>query len=211
MLKRAQQDFPNRYYGSGNVVKNIAHRLNRQARVLVSDRDELAINDLLAEGFERISLSGFDPRDSFSIVTSSLAQCSPSLLLLDPFDDFLSDYASDIVPVLPGLIASNNLPVILFVLCKDWQGEPGFNWRQLHEQYFCPAFPQLSICCTKFIGSELKGENKFQVEVLLVLPPIYKLSVLPELVARLKKFVKQLSDVLPQDVKFSTAGINGAD
>ena len=106
-LKRAQPDIANRYYGSAKIVKNIATSTDHVAHVKVSDRNQAALDDLLNEKFELIELAGFDRQESFSIIDSKVPAHLASLLLLDPFDDFI--FSSCLLNFIICLIFSSSL------------------------------------------------------------------------------------------------------
>ena len=201
-LKQAQPHYHSRYYGSGNVVRNIAEQNNRTAEVLISDRDPAALDNLLGAGFRQLQWKGFDPQDSFSIVHSMPDKNNGevSLLLLDPFDDFLSDYAVTLVPELTAFITEYAIPVMLFVLCRKWNNDIGLMWQQLRERYFSPYFPQVSLTCEKIPGSTVKGEANFASQVVLLLPSDWYNNRLTDLVSRLHMFSDGLGQVLGQPI-----------
>jgi len=206
-LKRGQPDAANRYCGSGNVVKIVSANINRSAVIKVSDRDQLALHDLLNEGFESIHFDGFDMQESFSIVDCEMPSHFASLLLLDPFDDFLPEYANSIVPRLQEFISNSGLPVVLFVLCEDWENKAGKKWQHLRDRYLSPNLTQLSLVCPKLPKSMIKGETNFNSEVVLLLPHDYGEGYLANLKDRLHGLSVSLTEVLDVDVVFNSRGI----
>jgi hypothetical protein len=202
-LKRAQKDPDVVYYGSGSVIKHSAHAMNRPATIKVSDRDESALLDLLHAGFERYTADQFDFRDSFSIINSSLVPGTASLLLLDPFDDFLPEYADTVIPELPEFINNGHVPVALFVLCEEWDNELGRNWRDIKARHLAPGRACLSLAVNKIFSSRVRGESRYHSEILLVLPDKFEDSNLQNLVKRLQSFGEQLGKVLGQTINFA--------
>ncbi|WP_455200365.1 hypothetical protein, partial [Kaarinaea lacus] len=172
-LMRGQVDAAKRYYGSGTLVKNITANANRKAVIKVSDRNLIAMEDLLEEGFESIQFDGFDTQESFSIINCEVPANSVSLMLLDPFDDFLPNYAESVVPRLGEFISVCQVPVALFVLCKDWDDDYGSRWQQLRERFQSSSLVQFSLVCPKMPNSNVKGERHFNSESLLLLPNGY--------------------------------------
>lgn len=214
-LKVAQPDYRYRYYGSSNVVRNICRSKSREARIYVSDRDPNAMGDLLAAGFAPLQWLGFDPGDSFSIIN-----CEPaanhnrvSLLLMDPFDDFLPDYAERVVPALAKFIIANNTPIMLFVLSRNGDGEGKREhedeinsygqWCRLRARYFTKRVTQVSLACRRIIGSAVKGEANLDAEALLLLPASGNNDRLTPLVSRLDCFRDYLSWVLGQTIELT--------
>ena len=202
-LKRAQPDVTNRYYGSANVVKNITASVNRKAVIKVSDRDPIAFSDLLTEGFEGIRFAGFDSSESFSIVDCSFSLGATSLLLLDPFDDFLLKYAHAVIPKLSDLVSNSGVPIVLFVICDDWCGQAGIIWQELKSNYLSASTINLSLSCQNLSNSRVRGERNLNSEAILLLPKDISEQDLKDLRDRLKNFKDGLSFVLAQDVGFT--------
>ncbi|WP_455220797.1 hypothetical protein [Kaarinaea lacus] len=201
-LKRAQQDYKHCYYGSSNVIKQTVQGMNRQALIKISDRDEKAVQDLLDAGFELFNHKAFQRNDSFSILDCSLSPGTASLLLLDPFDDFLPEFASVLVPGLPDFILNNGVPVALFVLCEDWNSGLGSKWQSLKDEYLAHELIYLSLACNKIPSSPVKGEARYHSEVLLLLPANDGQGRIHYLVNRLQTFAELLGAVLGQTVRF---------
>jgi hypothetical protein len=217
-LKVAQSDYRYRYYGSSNVVRNICRGKSREAHIFVSDRDPNAMGDLLATGFEPLQWRGFDPGESFSITNCEPAanHTRVSLLLIDPFDDFLPAYAETVVPVLADFVIANNAPVVLFVLSRNGDDEgksehEGENksysqWCRLRAQYFTKRATQVSLACRRIAGSAVKGEANLDAEALLLLPANGNNDRLTTLVSRLDLFRDYLSRVLGQTIDLTISG-----
>ena len=199
-LKCAQPGDADRYLGSGSIIKNIALQLQRRASVKVSDRNALALCDLLSEGFESIAYDRFNTQESFSILDADVSVNDASFILIDPFDDFLPDYANSVVPKLSQFIVTRGMPVALFVLCKDWNSALGFNWQRLKNLHLTPELTYLSIVCGKIEPSQVKGESRYNSEVILLLPPDYAKAHLGSLLTRLQNFRKPLGGILGQAV-----------
>ncbi|WP_455207413.1 hypothetical protein [Kaarinaea lacus] len=199
-LKRAQTRDADRYYGSGNIVRNTALQLQRRASIKVSDRNALALRDLLSEGFESITYGRFNTLESFSILDTDVSVNDASFILIDPFDDFLPEYANSVVPKLPQFVVNRGIPVTLFVLCKDWNSELGFNWQRLKNLHLTPELTYLSIACGKIESSQVKGESQYNSEAILLLPPDYAKAHLESLLIRLQKFCRPLGGILGQAV-----------
>jgi hypothetical protein len=206
-LTRAQQDINHCYYGSGNVIKHSALAMQRQAIVRISDRDKAAFQELVQAGFDAFHHKAFQPQESFSIVDCRLAASNASLVLLDPFDDFLADYASTIAPKLPGFILTSGVPVALFVLCEDWNSESGLKWQRLKESYLAPELIYLSLACSKIPAAPVKGESRHHSEVTLLLPPGDDEGRLKNLVYRLQTFSELLGAVLGQRLRFQCSWV----
>ena len=205
-LKRGQPEIANRYYGSANLVRNIVTKVNRNVVIKVSDRNQKAMEDLLNEGFEPIQFDGFDSQNSFSIIDCKLSKHEVSLLLLDPFDDFLSQYADSVIHWLAGTVSTLRVPVLVFVLCKDWESEAGLKWQQLQARFLLPDLMQFSLACSQISESIIKGETNFNSEAVLLLPPGYGEEYLDQLTNRLQNFSVKISNVLKRDVVFKSRG-----
>lgn len=191
-----------RYYGSGNVVRHIAQDLGRQASVLVSDRDPAALAALLQHGFHKLQCRGFDRGDSFSIVGRNVApNLQPtSLVLIDPYDDFLPDYSATHTSGIASLVTTRGIPVLLFVLCRDGNSGAAVRWHQLRDLYFTGKVKQLALTCSNMPHSNVKGERNYHVQSLLLLPAGVDENRLAALISRLECYSNYLSTVLDQPV-----------
>ena len=201
-LTRAQPDIGHCYYGSGNVIKHSALAMQRQAVVKISDRDKTAFQELIQAGFEAFHHKAFQRQESFSIIDCRLAATSASLVLLDPYDDFLAEYASTIVPKLPEFILASSMPVALFVLCEDWGSALGLKWQKLKESYLTPELIYFSLACGKIPAGPVKGESRYHSEVILLLAPGNDEGCWQNLAYRLQTFSKLLGAVLGQRIRF---------
>ena len=206
-LTRAQPDIGHCYYGSGNVIKHSALAVQRQAIVKISDRDKTAFQDLVEAGFEAFHHKAFQRQESFSVIDCRLTATSASLVLLDPFDDFLAEYASTIVPKLPEFISASGVPVALFVLCEDWDSGLGLKWQSLKESCLAPELIYLSLACSKIPAGSVKGELRYHSEVILLLPPGADEGRLQDLVYRLQTFSELLGAVLGQRIRFQCSWV----
>ncbi|WP_455365138.1 hypothetical protein [Kaarinaea lacus] len=207
-LTRAQQEVNDCYYGSGNVIRHCARAMKRKAIIKISDRDESAFQGLLKAGFEPFQHQAFQRQESFTVIDCRLSADAASLLLLDPFHDFLSVYASTVVPGLPEFIQEGSVPVVLFVLCEDWENELGLRWRALKESYLEPELDCFSLVCNSIPDSQVRGESRYHSEALLLLPSgKVQAAHWQSLVRRLQTFCESLSIVLGQRIGFQSSRV----
>ena len=156
-LCQAQPRLPDKYFGSAHVVQNLAYAMGRRARVKVSDRDPSAVKALLASGLQPLRARGFDPADGYSALE---ATTKADLILLDPFDDFLSD---PVLSVLPQVARTRSTAAtLLFVM--DPGSARSERYARLKARYLPNAW---SVRCPALPGTGVRGEAKYSVEVLL--------------------------------------------
>jgi len=201
-LKRAQRDIDHCYYGSSNIIRQVAQGRNREVQVYISDRNEKAVADFLDAGFEPIQHVSFQRSDSFSILDCQFEPGNTSLILLDPFDDFLPEYAGDLVPRLPDFIRKNDVPVALFVLYETSGSEQKNKWRELQNRYLMPGLRSLSLSCCSMVPSSVKGESRFDSEIILLFPVNHESGSMDILIKRLRNFAESLGRILDQPVIF---------
>jgi len=207
-LKRAQRDIDRCYYGSGNVIRQVAQVMNREAQVYISDRNEKAIADFLEAGFLRINCKGFNHQESFSILDCAFDPDKPSFLLLDPFDDFLPEYASSQVPKLREFILNNGVPVALFVLFQEESsaqenGDLARKWQALKDAYLARDIFSISLTCPKLPSSVVAGETRFDSEITLLLQVGYGSESFRTLTERLQMFSELAGKILGRPVRFA--------
>lgn len=186
-LKRAQPHYERRYYGSGHVFRHAASRFGCSTRVLASDRGADSRAELTASGLEELSALGFDSRNAYSILT---ADVSGDLLLIDPFSDFLP-LAPTYLPELARVAQS--IPVTLFVLDRDPNNRVGRQYADLRSRYLADAF---CVRCPKLARSGVRGEAKYEAEVILFATNLEAHPEYPTLRRSLSQFVEHLSGVL---------------
>ena len=186
-LKRAQPQYERRYYGSGHVFRHAARSAGCSSRVFASDRDADSRAELTASGLEELSASGFDSQNAYSILTADM---SGDLLLIDPFSDFLPS-APTYLPELARV--AQRIPVILFVLDLDPNNRVGRQYADLRSKYLVDAF---CVRCPKLADSGVRGEAKYEAEVILLATSLEAHPQYPTLRRSLSYFVERLSGVL---------------
>jgi len=201
-LANAQPEPDIRYYGSGHIVKNVAHYAGCSAKVLVSDRNKDALDDLTKSGLERISHKDFNPEDGYSLLGCNLSKNNTSLLLLDPFSDFLES-STQLVPKIVNFVGETEVAVALFVLSDDSMSVVYREFNKLRESESIDSIFQLSFSCLQLINTGIGGEEKYRSEIILFLPAKYKNSQLEELKNNLKNYAGLLTQVLGQEIQFS--------
>lgn len=98
--------------------------------IALSDNSPSCLEQLLTAGLRTIEAEGFDKTDSYSIVNVPL---SADLLLMDPFQEFMSPKARTVLPKL--MLLSKRMTVIVFVLNLNPGNRYGQGYRELlHQQ-----------------------------------------------------------------------------
>jgi hypothetical protein len=162
--------------------------------VFVSDRESDRVRELVKSGLTPWTEPGFDPADGFSVLRGSL---SADLVLLDPFGDFLPQ-ASERAPDIAA--AARRVTVTLFAPNLDPRNRVGRLWSAL----VCREFPTALIGrCPPLRHSGVRGESRYQAEVLLIVPPGQLEEVQQELAPRLQRFCHHLGTVLGVNVAFA--------
>jgi hypothetical protein len=200
-LSNAQPAPDFRYYGSGHLVKNIAHHVNGSANVFVSDRNEDALDDLTRSGLEKISHKGFNPEDGHSLLGCDLTKNNVSLLLLDPFADFLES-STQLCPKIANFVGENEMAVALFVLSDESMSTAHREFSNFRKSESFDSILQLSFSCQQLKNTGIRGEEKYLSEVFLFLPAKYRNSQLEELKNNLKNCAGLLTQVLGQEIEF---------
>ena len=200
-LVAAQPDPNTRYYGSGHIIKNTAHNAGRSAKVFVSDRNQYAVDDLVESGLERIILENFISENAYSIIECDLIRNNASLILLDPFADFLES-SDRLLPVIMKFVEQTEVAVVLFVLCDDLMSSLYERFNNLRKKEPVEGTIQFSFSCPKLNNSEVRGEEKYCSDVILFLPAKYNTSQLIVLRQSLKQYAEMLTRVLGQEITF---------
>ena len=193
-IHTAQPDLPGRYFGSGHLVLNAARAAGSEAEVLVSDRDERAFRELLASGLKPLRAPGFDPNDAYTVLSAAVPA---DLLLVDPLAEFLLRDAPRIVPKIAE--ASRKTALVLFALDMDPRNRIGRRYRSLKEEYLGGSWVAR---CAKLRGTGVKGESRYESEVLLAVPREIEKDVEHALAPRLSSYCERLSAVLGTSVTF---------
>lgn len=199
-LKRAQPESGTRYLGSGAMVRAIADRVQSSVTIRISDHDSIALTAFLEAGFEAIAENHFDPLESFSILECNLDGGFSSLLLLDPFANFIDDYSDSVPSRLKIFSRKNNISVVLFVLIDKCDAAMNARHNQFKQELFHTGYHQFTLSCPAIVPSDVRGETRYATEVLLLLhrnTPVFQLN---ELHSRLNQLAKKLYVVLPVPV-----------
>jgi hypothetical protein len=194
---RAGQPHPERrYYGSGHVVRRVAHAAGQRAEVFVSDSDWIARRDLVSSGLKELQYPGFDATDGYSILKTEI---EADLILIDPFDFLLND-----LPVtLPQISQmSRRIAIVVFVLIRDLMNDD----RRRYASIRATQLPHAWIFrCPPLRHTGVRGEENFTVEVLLAAPKYLMQTAAASLKDRLAGYADCLTDTLGSPVTF-TAG-----
>jgi hypothetical protein len=194
-LKTAQPHPEKRYYGSGHIVRHAAQAVGQHAEVLVSDRDPAALRDLIASGLGELQRLGFDPADGYSILR---AQIGADLILIDPFESFVSEEAPTIIPEI-GII-SGEVALVVFVLIRDFMNADGRRYVSLKKQHLPHAW---AVRCPPLLNTGVKGEANYTSEALLIAPKLLMQPAAISLREQLERCAKRLTEVLAAPVAFS--------
>ena len=191
-LVKAQPDIPDRYYGSGHVVRFAAEG---NAKVFFSDSCPNKRKILSGEeGFTELKARGFDPRDGYSALNSiNRGHIDADLVLIDPFGDFLFRRQDDVLPQIAD--ASKRMAVVLFVLNKAPENSIGKKWRRMKRKFLPGAW---TLSCPRLAHSGVRGEGEHDVEVILVAPCLQDSDEksLREFNARLRRFAEAVCRVV---------------
>ena len=196
-LRSAQRDPTHRYYGSAFVVFNAAKASGHLAEVFVSDSERAARDAFEETGFKRLVCGGFSPSDAFTVLD---ADCEADLLLLDPFGDFLSRRATDVIPKIKA--SSKRLACVLFVLNLNPNNRVGKQYAALRAEHLSSSW---SLRCPKLPNRGVAGESKYEVEVLLAWQRLNDHPKSLELHDRLNALAEHLSNVVGTSITFSAA------
>jgi hypothetical protein len=191
-----------RYYGSGHIIKEIARYAGTTAKVLVSDRNEDAIYDLVRSGLERIDHEEFISENAYSILDCNLSCENANLLLLDPFADFLESYET-LLPKVIELVAKNEVTIALFVLSDDSTSLEYENFNNLRRPGLAGKTMQFSFSCPPLQNTGIEGEERYRSDVILFMPEKHRTLQLDGLKQNLKQYVGMLTQVLNQKIQFN--------
>ena len=171
-LRLAQPDLgESRYYGSGLVARRTANTCGcRGVRVLASDKNPTRRGRLRACGLSPLSedFPGcFGDEDEFDGY-AAIDQIAPGardgdLLLIDPFEEFLPDRASAVVPRLAEI--AQRASVLLFALNPDPNDPDGRQFDDLLAKHL-PGSWRMT-CPPLRRNTGVKGESRFHADVVL--------------------------------------------
>jgi hypothetical protein len=184
-LARAQANGGGKYLGSGHLVLASAEG---RAEVLVSDRLPAACRALVASGLRALEAPEFDSRDGYTVLNVSTVA---DLVLIDPFAEFISRCAKKEVPRIAK--AAEKSGVLLFVLDEDASSAQSRDYAELRDRLLPGAFVARA---AKLRGQVVRGETKYDAEVVLVPATSSASAFGSQLVPRLETFCEGLSSVL---------------
>lgn len=168
-LNKAQND-PEKYYGSGQIVKNIASVVNGTCEIYTSDRDGNALKALIDSGLSEIKIEEFNRNNAFSILDSNFSEIEASLVLIDPFADFLRDREIErVIPAIAYFIKKYRIPILLFVLNLNPQNSKGIRYSQLKDDNFYDLC-EIALTCPKLNNTNVRGESNYISEARLIYP-----------------------------------------
>lgn len=161
----------------------------------MSDRDPSALRDLVQSGLTELQCPCFDPADGYSILRTEI---DADLVLIDPFDSFVSNEASIVVPQISKMSA--RMAIVVFVLIRDLTDADAKRYVALKEQYLSHAW---SLHCPPLRHTGVRGEGNYTIEVLLIAPRLLIQPAAASLRERLAKYAERLTDTLATPVTFS--------
>lgn len=192
-LREAQRD-PDRYYGSANVVLNAAQAVGRSVHIRVSDQEPEA-RRAFVEPIQQLEAEGFMPSDGFSVLDCGV---EGDLLLLDPFGDFLPRQAHEVIPKIADMSA--RMACVLFVLNMNPRNTVGRRYEELRRKHLPCAW---SLHCPKLTKSGVRGESRYEVDVLLAWRSLAEHPEKTGLRCRLESYAAALSGVLETKITLS--------
>lgn len=146
-------------------------------------------------GLRILAAPGFSPSDGFSILN---ADVDGELLLLDPFANFLPQRAKDIIPKIAQF--SRRAACVLFILNLDPNNAVGRRYRELKSNHLRHAW---TLRCPRLPDRGVRGESKYEVEVLLAWRRLTDHPGKNELARHLEAYAESLSRVLDTTIVFS--------
>lgn len=194
-LRTVQDEPTKRYYGSSYVVQRATTTAGCHSDVQVSDSDAGARSAFQGHPFRPLASDGFTCSDGFSILDANV---DASLLLLDPFADFLPRRAADVIPKIANV--AHRIACVLFVLNLDPSNSVGRRYEQLRRRYLASAW---RLHCPRLKNAGVVGESQYEVDVLLVWRPLPEHPGRVELRHALQAYANGLSKVLGAKVGFS--------
>jgi hypothetical protein len=171
------------------------------AKVLISDQNEDAVNDLIDSGLEKIELAGFDPKNSYSILKCKLPGKGLKFLLLDPFADFLGSaerLLSDIITS----VFKNHTVIALFVISDESMHPEYLQFRKLLQHTRPAELRQFAFLCPRISGTGVSGEDRFTSDIILFIPKGYIDNRDKRLKLKLIEYAVMLSNVLDTKIQF---------
>ena len=171
-LRLAQPDLgESRYYGSGLVARRTAKTCGcRGVRVLASDKNPARRERLRSFGLSplRKDFPGCGGDEDEFDGYAAIDQIAPGtrdgdLLLIDPFEEFLPDRASAVVPRLTEI--AQRASVLLFALNPDPNDPDGRQFDNLLAGHLPGAWRMT--CPPLFPETKVKGESRYHAEVVL--------------------------------------------
>lgn len=202
-LNKAQND-PEKYYGSSHIVKNITSVVNGDCEIYTSDRDDNAYQALIASGLMKINIPKFYRSNAYTILDCDFNKTEPSLILIDPFADFLPRDARRIIPKIADFIRNHKIPVLLFVLNMEpanWVGRAYSDLMNNHFQDIC----EIALICPKLNNTGVAGESRYISEARLIYPPkLFTEKELSSFKEQVKKFKTLLEAALNREANTIT-------
>jgi hypothetical protein len=187
-LARVQSAVPEEYCGSSLLMREAGKEFDVKVDVFVSDRDRSHLEKLIAAGFQAIEIEDFDKTNGYSIFDT---QISGHLLLIDPFHHFIPDEAEGVIPKLPSF--SNRMTIVLFVLNLKPHNKQGQRYRQLINQHCSGGWLAK---CPPLVGSNVKGESGYHVELLIVPSTTLSENMKSELFSTFEAYCQKLGPVI---------------
>ena len=200
-LYKAQDEISKgRYYGSGKLVQRLADQhQGSEASVYVADRDSQRRKRLRESGLRMLSeiFPGIDsgPRayDAYEALGRIInGTRAGDIVLIDPFDEFLPEKASETIPKMAEMAQTATL--ILFALNRDPQNSVGRQFDRLLERHFGGA---LIMTLPPLRDSPIRGESNCYVDLVLAGPETGNDSITSaEFTRRLNGFSRKLTAAL---------------
>ena len=209
----------NLYYNSVHIVaravKEVAGKV--KAKIYTSDKNEIARIDLEASKWKapHFKLLGdkhpdFKCEDGYSIFKYANEF---NLILIDPYSDFLR-YAKKHFNRINNIINENpTIFIMVFILDmyteQEKKQDTSEGVKRVHDNY-CKIRDTFKHCafslrCPAITESEVKGESKYDAEILIISKQFETNSKTAELQGELKSYADALAKVLPlhgKEIKF---------
>lgn len=206
------------YLGSSHLASRVAKNCKKSIRLVVSDKDENARSNLAASDLQLASLP--NGNDGFAILDKPVFSAHrPSLILLDPYGEFLREEFHSNCKILRKIAdlteLQPNLWVTLFVL--DMWPETGKTSRQTvqetHDRYAafrdqCFKGKAVYLRCLKAKKSSVRGEKNYDMEVLLISKQLQgrNNADVKDLLRRLEVFAGMATNALAKEKGLVLAG-----
>ncbi len=202
-IQDAQSDIENRYLGSGHIARAVGEKLNSTIEVYVGDRNSDRLENLVQCGLQPIELPNYDRGDGYSLLKCSTPD---SLVLIDPFADFLPDHPPDVFPDIRD-VASNCI-VVLFILLDPNNTEAIQTYRDQRNALLQHVW---SIYCPPLSGTGILGESTYGAEVVICMPPRVISNMGSPLKRALSAYTKALENVLRKEDSMVNLAIDLSD